>query len=96
MTFQCIYGCSDEGGEDGNGKDGREWRLPGFLYTDDLVLFGVSEEDLRMMVGCFVEVCRKRGLKVNAGKSNLMVLNREEGLESDVDVIYLEHVSEFK
>ena len=42
---------------------------------------GESEEDLGEMVGCFIEVCRRRGLKVNAGKSNLMVMNGEEGLE---------------
>ena len=41
---------------------------------------------------------RRRGLKVNAGKSNVMVLNREEGLECGVHVdgIRLEHVLEFK
>ena len=32
-------------------EDGREWRLPGLLYTDDLVLCGESEEDLRVMMG---------------------------------------------
>ena len=31
--------------------EGREWRLPGILYTDGLVLFRESEEDLRAMVG---------------------------------------------
>ena len=48
-------------------------------------------------MGYFVEVCR-RGLKVNAGKSKVMVLGREEGLEYEVYVngIYLEHVSELK
>ena len=30
---------------------GREWKLPGLLYEDDLVLCGESEEDLRVMVG---------------------------------------------
>ena len=50
-------------------ENGREWRLPGLLYVvDDLVLSGESEVDLRVMVGLFVEVCRKRELKVNAGK----------------------------
>ena len=50
------------------------------------------------MVGWFAEVCTRRGLKVNAGKSKVMVLNREEGLECEVYVygICLEHVSEFK
>ena len=61
-------------------EDGREWRLPGLLYADDLILCGESEEDLRMMVGRFAEVCRRRGLKVNADKSKVMVLNGEEGL----------------
>ena len=50
-----------------------EWRLPGLLYADDLVLCGESEEDLRVMVGQFAEVCRRRGLKVNAGKNKVMV-----------------------
>ena len=46
----------------------REWRLPGLLYADDLFLYGKSEEYLRAMVGWFAEVCRRRGLKFNAGK----------------------------
>ena len=58
-----------------------EWRLPRLLNADDLVLYGKSEEDLRVMVGWFVEVCRRRELKVNEGKSKVMVLNVEEGLK---------------
>ena len=58
-------------------EEGREVRLPGLLYADGLVLCGESEEDLGTMVGRFAEVCRRRGLKVNAGKSKVMVLNRE-------------------
>ena len=56
------------------------------------------EEDLRVMVGRFAEVCKRKGLKVNAGKSKVMVLNGEEVLECEVHVdgILLEHVSEFK
>ena len=69
----------DERGENGYEEEGREWILPGLLYADDLVLCG-ELEDLRAMVGCFVEVCRK-DLKVNAGKSRVMVLGGEEGLE---------------
>ena len=34
----------------------REWRLPGLLYADDLVLYGQSEEDLRAMLRGFDEV----------------------------------------
>ena len=54
---------------------GGEWRLPGLLYAD-LVLCGELEEDLRVMVGWIGEV-RRRGLKVNAGKSKMMVMNGE-------------------
>ena len=45
-----------------------------------------------------VEVCRRRGLKVNAGKSMVVVLNGEEGFECkiSVDGVRLEHVSVFK
>ena len=53
---------------------------------------------LRVMAGQFAEVCKRRGLKVNAGKSKVMVLNGEEGLECEVyiDGIRLEQGSEFK
>ena len=44
--------------------------------------------------GTFVEVCRGRGLKVNAGKRKVMMLDREEGLECEVcvDIMRLDHV----
>ena len=38
--------------------------------------FGKSEEDLRVIVGCFIKVYRS-GLKVDSGKSKVMVLNGE-------------------
>ena len=97
LALQCIYGCSDEGGENRDGKKGREWRLPSLLYADDLLLCGKLEEDLRAMVGHFVEVCR-RDLKVNAAKTKVMVLNGEKGLECEVSIggLRLEHVSESK
>ena len=64
------------------------------MYAEDLVLCGESEEYLRAMMGWFGEACRRRGLEVNAGKSKVMLLNREEGLECEVHVegIRLEHV----
>ena len=37
------------------------------------------------MVVRFVEVCR-RGLKVNAGKSEMMMLGEEEGVECNICV----------
>ena len=60
---------------------------------DGMVCQGVWEEVLKVMVGRFAEVCR-RGMKVNAGKSKVMVLNGEEGFECKVHIggIRLEHV----
>ena len=63
----------------------RKCRLLGLLHAGDLVLCGESEEDLRAMVVSFVEVCR-RGLKVNADKSKVMVLGGEDGVECEVCV----------
>ena len=78
-------------------EEGREWRLTGILNADDLVSCGDLEEDLRVMLGRFVEVYKRRCLKVNAGKSKVMVLGGEEGLECEVcvDRICLKRVSEF-
>ena len=60
LALQCVYGRSEEGGENGDGEEGvrfreerGEWRLPGHLYTDDLVLCGEMEEDLKATVGHF-------------------------------------------
>ena len=63
-----------------------------------LVLCGESEEDLRVMRGSFVEVGKEIYLKVNANKSNVMVLGEEEGSVNEVIVNArpLERVSEFK
>ena len=79
-------------------EGGREWRLPGLLYADDLSSSGESEQDLRAMVERFVEVRRRRGLKVKAVKSKVMVLVGEERLEYEVCVnwIRLKRFSEFK
>ena len=79
-------------------EEGRERRLPSILYADDLVLCGELEEDLRTMMRRFVELPRRRGLKVNADKSKVMVLDGEEGLKCEVHVdgIHLDHVSNFK
>ena len=55
-------------------------------------------KNLRAIVGRFAEVCRNRGLKVNAGKSRVMILNGEEGLDYEVHVdgVRLKHISEIK
>ena len=38
------------------------------------------------MVECFVDIYRRRGLKVNADKSKVIVLGGEEGLEREIHV----------
>ena len=75
----------------------REWTLPGLLYADDFVLCIELEDYLRVMMGRSAEVCRRRRLKIDAGKSKVMVLNEEEELECEVyvDGIRLEPVSQF-
>ena len=40
------------------------------LYPDKLILCGKLDEDLKAMVGSFVEVCR-RGPKVSAGMNKV-------------------------
>ena len=80
-------------GKMGKGEEGREW-----IFSDlYVVLCGESEEELKVMVGRFAEV-RRRGLKVNTGKSKMMVLGGEERLECEVcvDEKRLGHVWEFK
>ena len=39
-------------------EEGREWRLPGIFYANELDLCGKLEDDLNVMVGKFAEVCR--------------------------------------
>ena len=43
-------------------------------------------------------MCKRKGLKVSADKSKVVVLSGEEGLECQVlvDGLRLEHMSEFK
>ena len=56
----------------------------GLLYSDD------SEEDLRVIIGRFVEVCERRGPKVSVIEEGVDV-SRRESHEGE-----LEHISVFK
>ena len=62
------------------------------VYMDAVMEMGKRGEsgfDLALvcsMVRLFVEVCRRKGLKVIAGKSKMMVLNGEKGLECVVHI----------
>ena len=65
------------------------WRRLGSMWQ----VRGGPEDDGRMVV----EGCRRRGMKVNAGKIKVMVLKGEKGLECEahVDGIHL-NISKFK
>ena len=54
------------------------------MYANDLALCGESEEDLKVMMRNFVEVCRRKGLKVNADETKVMELGGEEGSRCDL------------
>ena len=81
---------NDEGGEVGDAKEGSE--IPGgcegveIAWPLDLVLCGESKEVLSSMVRRFAKVCRRRILKINAGKGKVMVLSGEKGLECELHV----------
>ena len=66
-------------------EEGREWRLPSLLYGNDLILCSELKEELRALVGHFAEIYR-RGLKVNADKSKVMVLGGEEELVCEIHI----------
>src|SRR5678816_4399669 len=90
-----------EMGVAGNGvrmmENGGEWRVPYLLYADDLVLCSESEESLRGLVERFGRVCKRMSLKVNVGKSKVMVVSDDSPqCEIMLDGEQLEQVSEFK
>ncbi len=55
---------------------GVEQPLVAGLYADDTVLLAESEGILQRIVDEFHTVCKRRKLKVNAGKSKVMVFER--------------------
>ena len=59
-------------------RNGREWMVPACLYADDAVLFAESELKLQKLVKEFDRVCDRRKLKVNEGKSKVMIFERRE------------------
>ena len=63
LAVQCIYGCNDEGEDEDGKEERREWIL------DYMILSSESKEDMRVMVGWFVEVGRRKRLTVNADNS---------------------------
>ena len=48
-----------------------------------------SQENMKVMVAHFVEMCGRRGLYLNTDKSKVMVLGEEEGLLHEVLVDWM-------
>ncbi len=55
------------------------------LYADDIVLLAESEGMLQRIVDEFNRVCKKRKLKVNVGKSKVLVFSRLLILQSHIE-----------
>ena len=86
MALQRVYRCSNERGEndreDGSEVSGRGESGDCLVSCIQILCFLWLVGERLEMLGSSVEVC-SRGLKVNAGKSKVMVLGGEEGLECD-------------
>ncbi len=57
---------------------GEVWSVVTCLFADDTMLLAESEGDLQRVGNEFCRVCKKRKLKVNTGKSKVMVFGRRE------------------
>ncbi len=56
--------------------NGEVWSVVTCLFADDTVLLAESEGNLQRVVNEFYSVCKRRKLKVNAGKSKVIVFER--------------------
>ncbi len=54
--------------------NGMDWSVTACVFAGDTVLLAESERELQRVVGQFRRVCSRRKLRVNAGKSKVMVL----------------------
>ena len=77
-------------------EEGREWKLICLAYRS-LTFYFEMEKDLKVVVGHFLEVCR-RGLKVNSDKIKVMMLGVEKESLCDAleDEKRFEHALGFK
>ncbi len=53
--------------------NGVDWAVAACLFADDTVLLAESEIEHQRVVDQFHSVCSRRKLRVNAGKSKMMV-----------------------
>ena len=81
------------------GQEGNVWEVNQLLYADDTVLIGDSKESLQRLLNEFNNVCERRKLKVNVGKSKVMVcgkVERRERLNLRLNEEILEEVDSFR
>ncbi len=62
--------------------NGMGWSVTACQFADDTLLLAESERELQRVVDQIHNVCKRRKLRVNAGKSKVMVFERR-----DVEVI---------
>ncbi len=58
--------------------NGVGWSVAAYLFADYTMLLAESERKLQRVVDQFHSVCSRRKLRVNAGKSKVMVFERKE------------------
>ncbi len=58
--------------------NGVDWSVTACLLADDTEFLAESERELQRVVDQFLSVCSRRKLRVNAGKSKVMVCERRE------------------
>ncbi len=68
--------------------NGEDWSVVTCLFVDDTVLLAESEGDLQRVVNEFYSVYKRRKLKVNAGKSKVMVFEKREEEVIDFNTAY--------
>ncbi len=68
--------------------NGEVWSVVTCLFADDTVLQAESEGDLQRVVNEFFSVCKRKKLKVNAGKSKVMVFERRQEEVIDFNTAY--------
>ena len=66
-------------------ENARKGRMKQILYADDLVLMGETMEELRENFDKWREAFESKGMRVNLGKTKLMVSGMEEAFDSKID-----------
>ncbi len=58
--------------------DNAKWKISTKLFADDTVLLAESEKNLQKLINEISNVCVRRKLKVNVGKSKVMVFGKRK------------------